>query len=56
MCTMFRIWLYKCFCKKDLWINLLKFNINYLTVSHPLDFYYIVNVDKTVGGVTLNNF
>lgn len=42
--------------KKDLWINLLKFDINYLTVSHPLDFYYIVNVDKTVGGVTLNNF
>ena len=42
--------------KKDLWINLLKFDINYLTVSHPLDFYYIVNVDKTVGEVTLNNF
>lgn len=42
--------------KKDLWENLLKFDINYLTVSHPLDFYYIVNVDKTVGEVTLNNF
>ena len=48
--------LYKCCCKKDLWINLLKFDINYLIVSHPLDFYYIVNVDKTVGEVTLNNF
>ena len=42
--------------EKDLWINLLKFDINYLTVSHQLDFYYIVNVDKTVGEVTLNNF
>ena len=42
--------------KKDLWKNLLKFDINYLTVSHPLDFYYIVNVDKTVGELTLNNF
>ena len=42
--------------KKDLWENLLKFNINYFTISNPLDFYYIVNVNKTVGEVTLNNF
>lgn len=44
--------------KKDLWDNLLKFNINYLTVNNPLPLkhFYMVNVDKTVGEVVLNNF